>query len=248
MATRTLYLVRHGLHQTQTMLAEGPNAGLTLLGVEQALFTAQRFRALPITEIHYSPLQRAAETADLIARALPDVPLHKAQVLQECIPSIPPAYIGKMHYPQERLKQCRKQFQKAFDQFFKCARGEDKHEVLVCHGNIIRYLVLKVLDVPTLAWNQMDMCNCAVSEVLITSDGGKMLITHNDVRHLPPHLITSLIGVRRADTFFQLAKQACQRNDFIEAKEYAEVSLELYEIAQHENAEKVKAWLKNTCG
>ena len=39
------------------MLAAGPNAGLTLLGVEQALFTAQRFRALPITEIHYSPLK-----------------------------------------------------------------------------------------------------------------------------------------------------------------------------------------------
>lgn len=248
MATRTLYLVRHGLHQTQTMLAEGPNAGLTLLGVEQALFTAQRFRALPITEIHYSPLTRAAETADIIARALPDAALHKSLVLQECIPSIPPTYEGQMSYSKERLKQCEQQFQKAFAQFFKSACGEDKHALLVCHGNIIRYLILQTLGVSTQAWNQMDMCNCGVSEVIITPNGDKMLVAHNDVRHLPAHLTTSLIGERRAKTFFQLAKIACQRSDPTEAQMYAEASLELYEIAGHGDAERVRHWMAEICG
>jgi hypothetical protein len=38
----------------------------------------------------------------------------------------------------------------------------------------------------------MDMCNCGISKVLIKSDGWMILASHNDVGHLPNHLITSL--------------------------------------------------------
>lgn len=247
MATRTLYLVRHGFHFTGDNTYDLHDAPLTLLGIEQALFTAQRFRMLPITTIYYSPLRRAAETADLIGRALPETPLHVAQSLMECIPSIPPNYGNSLIYAPQKLVECQNRFDKAFEQFFKVARGEDKHEILVCHGNIIRYFVLRVLKVSTTAWGQMDMCNCAVSEVLIPADGDMTLIGHNDVRHLPDHLIISLIGVRRAHALFALAKMSCQRGDLAEAQGYGDESIALFEAANDENAEQVRTWMAHQC-
>ncbi|HNT78513.1 MAG TPA: histidine phosphatase family protein [Anaerolineae bacterium] len=247
MATRILYLVRHGFHFTASNVSDPQDAALSLLGVEQALFTAQRFRLLPITAIYYSPLRRAAETAHLIGRALPETPLHLTQGLVECIPSIPAGYGNTLTYPPQRLAECRKRFDKAFEQFFKVARGEDKHEILVCHGNIIRYFILRALNVATEAWGQLDMCNCAVSEVLISADGALTLISHNDVRHLPDHLIISLIGVRRAHALFALAKMSCQRGDLAEAQGYGDESIALFESANDENAEQVRTWMAHQC-
>lgn len=247
MATRILYLVRHGFHTTAGSASDLHSAALTLLGIEQALFTAQRFRLLPISAIYYSPLPRAAETADLIARALPHTPLHLAQNLMECVPSIPPHYGDALTYPAQKLAECRERFDKAFEQFFKSARGEDKHEILVCHGNIIRYFVLRVLNAPTEAWGQMDMCNCGVSEVMIQADGAMTLLNHNDVRHLPEHLVISLIGVRRAHTLFMLAKMSCQRGDLHEARLYGDESVALFEAANDGNAARVREWMAHQC-
>jgi hypothetical protein len=36
----------------------------------------------------------------------------------------------------------------------------------------------------------MAICNCGISTVLIKPDGRMVLISHNDVGHLPAHLIT----------------------------------------------------------
>jgi hypothetical protein len=43
----------------------------------------------------------------------------------------------------------------------------------------------------------MDMSNCGISAVLIGSNGRMVLVSHNDVGHLPYHLITSLCRYRQ---------------------------------------------------
>jgi len=189
MATRTIYLVRHGLHDHEL---EG---GLTPVGVEQARLTAQRFRSLPISAIHCSTMPRAAETAEIIAQVFPDVPLHRSRGLRECFPCIPPIPVYIEYFaqvPAEDIVQGRKQAEKAFVRYFKRARGKDKHEILVSHGNLIRYFVCRVLQIRPEAWGSMDMGNCGISKVLTKSDGWMILVSHNDVGHLPHRLITSL--------------------------------------------------------
>jgi len=195
MATRTIYLVRHGLHESESSRNDKLGGSLTPVGVEQAKLTAQRLRSLPISAVHCSTMRRAAETAGIIAQAFPDIPLHRSRGLWECYPCVPPipVYIEFFaQVPAEEIAQGREQAEKAFDRYFKRARGKDKHEILVSHGNLIRYFVCRVLQNHPEAWGSMDMGNCGISKVLIKSDGWMILVSHNDVGHLPYHLITSL--------------------------------------------------------
>jgi broad specificity phosphatase PhoE len=192
MAQRTIYLIRHGHYEPKKgHLVDG----LTPTGVEQAQLVARRCNLFPITAIHCSTLRRAVETAEIIAREFPDVPLYRARLLWECIPCVP------RNFPEvaaditlEEMTQYREQAEKAFDKYFKCARGKDKHEILVCHGTIIRYFVCRVLQLQPDAWVDMDMSNCGISVVQIKSNRRMVLVSHNDVGHLPHHLKTSLVG------------------------------------------------------
>ena len=79
MASRFLYLVRHG------EAAEG--GGLSDTGEEQARRTGERLKNLPVARIHHSPLPRAAQTARLIAGWLPGVPLAESAVVGDYIPA-----------------------------------------------------------------------------------------------------------------------------------------------------------------
>lgn len=207
MATRVLYLIRHGHHDLENSHQDDLGGGLTSIGVEQAKLAAQRFSKLPITAIHSSTKRRAAETADIIAGALPDVPRHRSRGLWECIPSIPPKFAKLLanYSADEDLARAKRQVDKAFSRYFKRARGTDKHEIIVAHGNLIRYLVCRVLRASPEAWINMDLCNCGVSKVLIRSDGWMTLVSHNDVAHLPQHLITSLTGSRLTKILYGLA-------------------------------------------
>ena len=192
MAQRNIYLIRHGHYE----LNKGHLVdGLTPTGVEQAQWVARRCNSFPITAIHCSTLPRAFETAVIIAREFPGVPLHRTRSLWECIPCVP------RHFPQvaaditaEKMTQYRERAEKAFDKYFKRARGKDKHEILVCHGTIIRYFVCRVLQLQPDAWVDMDMSNCGMSVVQINSNGRMALVSHNDVGHLPRRLRTSLVG------------------------------------------------------
>lgn len=201
MATRVVYLVRHG--QYKHLSYKGTNAhltmdqinqldgGLTDLGVRQAMFTARRLRALPITGMYCSTLPRALQTAEIIAETFPQVQLHRSVGLWECIPSVPPEF--SHHFSDLRLEdrlQGKRRAAKIFEQYFKPARGEDKFEVIVCHGNLIRYLVCRALSVSPDAWLYMYTYNCGISQVLVRGEHEVRLVAYNDVGHLGLELIS----------------------------------------------------------
>jgi probable phosphoglycerate mutase len=66
MASRFLYLVRHGE-------AAGEDGSLTAAGQEQARLAGARLAAVPLAAIAHSPRPRAAQTARLIAGHRPGV-------------------------------------------------------------------------------------------------------------------------------------------------------------------------------
>lgn len=195
MSQRILYLVRHG---QQDMQNRDPQYGgwLTALGRKQAHYTGKRLAQFPIDAIHYSTLHRAAETAAIIAGYLPQVPLTPSRLLWECLPPLSPAARKKYFTGVStiKLKKHNQQAAKAFDTFFKPARGKVRHEVIVCHGNIIRYFMLRALQAPPQLWHHADIRNCGITEIVLEPEpklrGHIMVAAHGDVGHLPVKLWT----------------------------------------------------------
>lgn len=192
MGKRTVYLVRHGQYDL-TRREEGE---LTTMGIRQARLTASMLSSLPFENIYSSPVRRARQTAGIVSEALPHVDLYEDESLRECIPSVPPRYA---HFFSERFPDlnddkidgCSNRLRDAFERYFCPPSGdEDVNDLLVCHGNVIRYLVALVLDVNHHAWSHMLINNCGVSRVMIDADGTLFLISHNDIGHLPPELRT----------------------------------------------------------
>jgi serine/threonine-protein phosphatase PGAM5 len=96
----------------------------------------------------------------------------------------------------ENLEECTDQLETAFSEYFiPSPDNQDRNDIIVCHGNVIRYFVTKVLKVDTMSWLQMTTGNCGLTVVHIRLDGSMQLVSFNDVGHLPPNLQT-ISGLR----------------------------------------------------
>eukprot|EP00658_Telonema_sp_P-2_P039051 TRINITY_DN27918_c0_g1_i1.p1 TRINITY_DN27918_c0_g1~~TRINITY_DN27918_c0_g1_i1.p1 ORF type:complete len:303 (+),score=47.79 TRINITY_DN27918_c0_g1_i1:169-1077(+) len=66
--------------------------------------------------------------------------------------------------------------------------GKDSHsetwEVIVCHGNVIRYFVCRALQLPPQAWLRMATYNCGMTHLVIRPNGRCSLLGFGDVGHL----------------------------------------------------------------
>jgi serine/threonine-protein phosphatase PGAM5 len=195
MACRFIYLVRHGQYKrlsagelegdSATEHAIRVDGGLTTLGIEQSKLTAQRLRSHPISAIYSSSLPRAIQTAEIIAQVANGIPLRKTRILWECIPCVPPflsTFLSDV--TSEEIARSREQAEEAYERYFKPARGKDKHEILVCHGNLMRYFVCRALGVEPEAWGKMGVFNCGISQVAV-SHRSTGVVCHNDSGHLP---------------------------------------------------------------
>ena len=185
MATRRIYLVRHGEYDWNKDAS--PAKGLTPRGVQQARLTAQRLRSVSATTIYSSDLMRAVETAQIIGGEHDGVPKRKRKVLRECfLPG--PAFADA---PAEVIQAGKEQAEAAFEKYLCPTRLKDRIEIIVSHGNLIRYLVSRVLGGSTLEnWFRMRTLNCGITEIVIESDERRWLVSYNDVGHLPAELIT----------------------------------------------------------
>jgi broad specificity phosphatase PhoE len=82
--TTTLFLVRHGAHDqvNRVLSARTPGVRLSAEGRRQAEWAAERLSGESVAAIHASPLERAQETAEPIARRL-GLPVTTDDDLQE---------------------------------------------------------------------------------------------------------------------------------------------------------------------
>ncbi len=185
MAKRTIILVRHGQYHPAS---EKEIERLTTLGRKQAKYAAKRLKEVKIDRIVHSTMPRAIETAAIIKKNLVfRKSFTSCEDLRECVPGFPKRLRKKHGFTDEKkLNRNIAQLNRAFKKYFKTPR-KNSVEVLVCHGNVIRYLVCKVLGAAPLTWRMMDIQQCGISVVEIRSSGTnrKILLSHNDVGHIP---------------------------------------------------------------
>jgi serine/threonine-protein phosphatase PGAM5 len=189
--SRWLYLIRHGFYDYHDERDPEVGKALVPLGVAQARLTADRLRSLPVrvSSLRSSTMTRAYETALVIGEEFPDLQITKHKQLSECTP---PTWREDImaEYESEELSACRDKLETAFAEFFVPSSGGDRHDVVVCHGNVIRYFVTRILGVDTLSWLVMSVGNCSLTVVRINPDGTMKLLSVGDVGHLPPNLQT----------------------------------------------------------
>lgn len=86
---------------------------------------------------------------------------------------------------------CVANIEQAFNQYFIPSPDKnDRHDLIVCHGNVIRYFVTKVLNVDTMSWLQMSITNCSLTIVRVLPDGTMKLDAFSDYGHIPENMRT----------------------------------------------------------
>jgi serine/threonine-protein phosphatase PGAM5 len=188
---RTVYLIRHGDYDHEDERDPDVGRALVPLGVAHARLVGSRLRGLPVemTSLHSSTMTRARETALVIGEEFPDLELETSQLLRECTPATWCVDVMADEDPAD-VEACTKQLEEAYPIYFAPSPEVDSHDIVICHGNVIRYFVTKVLKVDTEAWLGMSIGNCSLTVVKIKADGTMKLLSYGDVGHIPPNLST----------------------------------------------------------
>lgn len=182
---RTLYLVRHGAYVPDPKADPQAGPGLTPLGIAQARLIGARLAGMPVhfDSMTSSPLARAHETAAVIHETLKDVPFDSSPLLRECTPPTS-GQSGK------EMAECAGHLDTVFEKRFTPSPDVDRNELLVCHGNVIRYLVLKALHQDPRGWLAMTVAHASLTVVRINADGSMNVLGVGDVGHIPPNLVS----------------------------------------------------------
>ena len=192
---REIVLVRHGYYLPDAKAEPKLGPHLAPLGVAQAHLAGARLAGLPtrFDAMYVSPVQRARDTAAVIGEDLPGRRFEVVDDLAECTPPTRRAAIVAKEKPAD-LAACKAQFDRLFARYFKPASGHGQTDLMVCHGNVIRYLVTRALGVDTAAWLEMSVGNASITRIRIEADGSFKVIAVGDVGHLPPNMLTGATG------------------------------------------------------
>ncbi len=194
-AARTIVLVRHGNYVADDSVDGKIGPHLSSLGVAQAYLVGARLRdsAAGFDHLYVSPMQRARDTAAAIAPEFPQRRFEVIDDLAECTPPTRSADIMAREKPAD-LAACKEKLDREFDRFFKPAAGEEQTDLLVCHGNVIRYLTTRALGVDSKAWLEMSVGHASITRIRVEANGKFKVIAVGDVGHIPPNLRTGATG------------------------------------------------------
>jgi serine/threonine-protein phosphatase PGAM5 len=188
---RFVYLVRHGWYDGSDPRDERIGKGLDSLGRAQATLAGERLAKLPvhIDQLVTSTFTRARETGDLIGKALHMTPLRDS-LISECTPPSYRVDLQKEDFPGER-DSCRYRLDRAWSRYLRPAGGSvDRHDVLVCHGNVIRWLTSRALHTDMIHWVDLAIANGSITVLVVRPDGDVRLAAFSDTGHLPTSIQT----------------------------------------------------------
>lgn len=193
MATRHLYLARHG--------AADAFGALTDTGHQQARLLGQRLAHLPMDVVWHSPLPRAAATAREISQQLTDVPVIEAPELVDHVPYVPhtdetpPSWAGFFDGYTKADAAAGKQTADSLVVRFGGAATTtgprppvETHELVITHAYPIAWLVRHALDAPARRWLGLESANAALTLIEHRKDLPPTLVLFNDMSHLPTEL------------------------------------------------------------
>lgn len=193
-AIRHLLFVRHGQYLEDAK--NDDDKVLTDLGRMQAQQTGERLKNLNLkyTKLVCSNLIRAVETADIISSYLPDVPRQTCQMLREGSPVEPDPASSRWRPEKKQFFQDGPRIEAAFRKHVHRADPDqvgDSVEIYVCHANVIRYFVCRVLQFPPQGWLRMSIGHCGITWVTIRPNGRVSLKSLGDTGHLSPESLSS---------------------------------------------------------
>ena len=194
-SARNIVLVRHGNYVSDPAADPKLGPGLSPLGVAQAHLAGARLAGMPthFDALYASPLQRARDTAAVIAQDFPGRSFSVLDDLEECTPPTRRTEISKDEKP-ESLAACKLQLDRLFDAHFKPTQGAERTEMYVCHGNVIRYLTTRALGVDTQAWLEMSVHHASITRIRVEADGRFKVIAVGDSGHMPANMLTGATG------------------------------------------------------
>jgi serine/threonine-protein phosphatase PGAM5 len=118
---------------------------------------------------------------------LTDIPMRQTPLLSECTPPTSDPAVAKEIEPKEAA-ECARRLNEAFTQFFVPSKRPARSDVLVCHGNVIRYFVMKALGVNTKAFLGMSVAHASLTVIRVRADGSMTVLAVGDVGHIPPNM------------------------------------------------------------
>ena len=198
---RHVFLLRHsqynmeGKGDTQRTLTEKGEEQAKLLGKRLASIHAASdgaYKDFSLETLKSSMLTRAIQTADIIAPLLPSASYSvRDATLNEgrpCLPEPPPK-----HAPHYTRKNDGERIESAYR--LVCSRPtidqkEDSCEIIVCHANVIRYVVCRALQLPPEAWLRFSLPHASMTHLVIRPGGEVTLRSLGDVGHLPAEMVT----------------------------------------------------------
>lgn len=190
-----VYLVRHGEQlDAEHGLPDGP---LSPRGRRQADLLSQRVGGVPFTHAYHSPLQRAAETAEIIGERLPALELEPSALLFDCIPTGKTEETPAVYDPffgavtEDEVEAGQAQMQDAVAEFLGPKKG-DSHQLLITHNFVIAWFVREALGAPEWRWMTLDQAHCGLTVLHRKPGRPWTVLTHNDLAHLPVEMQTGL--------------------------------------------------------
>jgi len=209
---RTIILVRHGQYNLHATLDSERN--LTELGKEQADITGSRIAELikymktkttkdengnsTALNVNFvkSTMTRATETANIILKHFPDGVKDDHQscdLIREGAPCPPdPPFPEWDPSPSDFFIEGSR-IEAAFRKYIHradCDQGNDSVDVLVCHGNVIRYFVCRALQFPPEAWLRFAVHNGSITVMSINKKGDVVVTALGESGHLPVDKLT----------------------------------------------------------
>ncbi|WP_436738083.1 histidine phosphatase family protein [Streptomyces sp. BBFR102] len=193
MASRTLYLARHG---------DAPDEdGLSAHGRRQAAFLGRRLRGVPLSAIHHGPQAPTRETAEIVAALRDGGPRPRScDSAGDYVPYLPErrevdsglpetTWEWLLQLPERERLPGPELARDALRRFTGAVPGGvARHDLVVTHNFVIGWLVREAMAAPDWRWIGLHHANAALSIIHYAPGRPSSLIVYNDIRHLPEDL------------------------------------------------------------
>ncbi|SCM05616.1 phosphoglucomutase-2, putative [Plasmodium chabaudi adami] len=189
-----IILVRHGQYERKNRNDENSKK-LTKEGCKQADITGKKLKDIlnnkKISVIYHSDLIRAKETAEIISKHFPNAKLVNDPNLNEGTPYLPNPIPRSSKFDAEKIKVDNQRINKAYETYFYQPPGdEDEYQLVICHGNVIRYFLCRALQLPLFAWLRFSSYNCGITWLVLDDEGSVIVREFGSVSHLPFSSVT----------------------------------------------------------
>jgi serine/threonine-protein phosphatase PGAM5 len=142
-------------------------------------------RSFDFDVVWSSTLRRAKQTAEIVANELDGVRVRHTTMLREGLYTRVEGY----NTPASERREDRERADRAYETIVRKSRRE-RTELVVCHGNLIRYLMCRALRLPIKKWLRMGTRHCGISHLVVRPSGAVRVVSYNETSHLPRSLVT----------------------------------------------------------